>query len=293
MPLPLLTDAEREREYSPSSCIGGDWSPYLRTYQERSRVARQEAQDLGGRWIEARYGLGAAQRIDLCLPAKAEPAAAPPCPLLAFIHGGYWQALGAEDSLFAAAHCIERGIAFAAIDYTLAPQARLDDIVAECREAYGWLARQAPYQGIDPARIVVAGSSAGAHLAAMVSRLPLDPACVVPPPRAAVLVSGIFDLQPLIGTSINDALGLDDDSARRNSPAWLPLPGFPLSLVCWGEIETPSFKSQSRGFAQALTDCGTVCHSFEVPQRNHFDVILDLAEPGTRLGEATLDLLRA
>ena len=109
--------------------------------------------------------------------------------------------------------------------------------------------------------------------------------------KAAVLVSGVYDLVPLIGTSIDEALRLDASTAARNSPLSLPLTGFPPSLVCWGEIETDAFKQQSRAFARALRAAGARCADFEIPGRNHFDVILDLAEHDTLLGRRALDLM--
>jgi arylformamidase len=288
--LPVLDPAEREREYSPSSCIGGNYQPFVAAYVEQSRRAFEEAKALGGRWLQARYGKQPAQRLDLCLPPRRARAGAG---LLVFIHGGYWQELSARDSLFAAARCIERDLAFCAIDYTLAPAARVEGIVDECRRAMGWLFAHAPHLGLDPGRIVVAGSSAGAHLAAMVCLDPARAAGDALRPRAAVLVSGVYALEPLIGTTINQALGLDAQEARAASPACLPLDGFPSALVCWGEIETASFKRQSRGFADELRAAGTPCTTFEVPGRNHFDVILDLAEPSSVLGGHVLALFQA
>jgi len=204
-----------------------------------------------------------------------------------FFHGGYWQELSKRESAFAAPHCLAHGIAYAAIDYTLAPQATLDEIVVECRAAFSWLAGNGATVGIDPGRLFVAGSSAGAHLAAMVA---LTAPTVV---KGAVLVSGVYDLAPLIGTSIDEALRLDATTAARNSPLGLPLKGFPPSLVCWGEIETESFKRQSRTFAQTLRDAGARSEDFEIAGRNHFDVILDLADPATELGQRTLGMIRA
>jgi arylformamidase len=260
-----LSDAEREREYSPSSCIGGDYRSYLRAYVERSAEARcAHPPEI------LRYGSGERQTIDLFLPeAVRRP------PVLVFIHGGYWQELSKEDSAFAARQCLAHGIAYAAVDYTLAPKATLSAIVDECRAAVARLEHLGS--------LVVAGSSAGAHLAAMVASDRL---------KGAVLVSGIYELEPLIGTSINQALGLDATEAGRCSPLHRPLAGFPPSLVCWGDNETDQFKRQSRAFAEALHAAGAPCSVFECPGRNHFDVILDLADPATELGRRTLDLLQ-
>ena len=111
-------------------------------------------------------------------------------------------------------------------------------------------------------------------------------------PRSVVLVSGIYALEPLIGTTVNAALGLDAAAARALSPLLHPLVGFPSAVLCWGEIETQAFKTQSLDFAAALRRAGTPCTAFEVPQRNHFDVVLDLADTGTTLGRRMLDLFR-
>jgi arylformamidase len=309
-----MDTATREREYSPSSCIGGHYQPFIAAYKVRSAAAREQAQALGGRWVEGRYGELPAQRLDICLPppraALGTGARELPVAALVFIHGGYWQELAAADSLFPAALCAQRGLAFVALDYTLAPQATVAGIVAECRAALAWLAANAAVLGLDARRFVVAGSSAGAHLAAMVcvpqgakpgsapgalsnTSWPTSPETLAvatdaaPSLRAAILVSGIYELEPLIGTSINEALGLDAAQAAANSPLRLPLRGFPPTLVCWGDNETAAFKAQSRAMAQALQAAGTPVTRFEVPGRNHFDVILDLADAGSELGRAS------
>jgi arylformamidase len=260
-----LSGAEREREYSPSTCIGGNYQPYIRAYIERSEAARRAHPP-----ETLRYGPGARQTIDLFRPTGAARPA-----VLVFFHGGYWQELSKQESAFAAPHCLARGIACAAVDYTLAPEATLAAIVDECRAAVARL------EGVGP--LVVAGSSAGAHLAAMVASERVS---------GAVLVSGIYELEPLIGTSINQALRLDAAEARRNSPIRRPLRGFPPSLVCWGDNETDQFKRQGRAFAAALRAAGAEYTAFECAGRNHFDVILDLADADTELGRRTLGLMR-
>jgi arylformamidase len=264
-----LSAEDLEREYSPSSCIGGNYQPYIRAYAERSEAARRAHPP-----TTIRYGATAQQTLDLFVPdGVAQP------PVLVFFHGGYWQELSKQDSAFAASDCLAAGIAYAAVDYTLAPAATLSEIVEECRAAVASLNR------FD--RLVVTGSSAGAHLAAMVA-LAADQRV-----KGALLVSGIYDLEPLIGTSIDAALSLDPATAARNSPLRQALKEFPPSLVCWGENETDQFKRQSGAFAQVLGQAGAECEAFECPDRNHFDVILDLADPATELGRRTLELIQS
>lgn len=295
-----LSDSDREREYSPSSCVGGDYRPFIEAYRKSSLRARDDTARQGGRWQTVRYGPGAAQYIELCLPSRR---ASPRPGLLVFIHGGYWQELSAGDSLFAATDCLRHGLAFAAVNYTLAPAARVEDIAAECRQAIDVLSAEAPALGVDPHRIVVAGSSAGAHLSAL-SALSAPSASSVlsvlrsedlparvphrTSLRAVVLLSGVYDLEPLIGTSINAALRLDVSSARRLSPRLADLSGFPQTIIAWGANETTEFKRQSRDFAALLGRAGIACDAFEVEGRNHFDIVFDLLAEETPLGCQTL-----
>lgn len=296
-----LDSAARERAYSPSSCIGGNYQPHVQAYAERSQQAHRTL--LCRRNLA--YGKSPRQVLDLFVPAcsAAQPA------LLVFIHGGYWQELSKDESAFSARAALAQGLALAVIDYTLAPQASVAEMVAECRQALAWLQRHALSLGFDAGRIVVAGSSAGAHLAAMTampsawaaaapSAVPhttpaatLANAAQVNPVRAVVLVSGIYEVEPLVGTAINHALGLTIEAARAVSPALQTLHGFPPAVVCWGEVETDEFKRQSSDFARQLGQAGSNCLSFEVPGKNHFDIVLDLLQPGTRLGDATRDLI--
>jgi len=281
-----MSPEEREVAYSPSSCIGGDYTPFIAAYRDRSAEARA---CVAG-WCEYRYGPAPSERLDF-FPAAGDGG---PAPLIVFIHGGYWQELSKDDSSFSAPAWVDRGVAFAALGYTLAPEASLVEIVAECRRAVLWLYENAGDLGVDKRRVVVAGSSAGAHLAAMVAvpgwqegtGLPDDPVA------ATVLMSGIFNLEPLLGTAIAEPLCLTDQDVAELSPTRLQLGDFPPSVVCWGEVETDEFKSQSRDFAARLDEAGTPCTSFEVSGRNHFDVVFELADPGSLTGMEVTSLLK-
>jgi arylformamidase len=136
--------------------------------------------------------------------------------------------------------------------------------------------------GFDADRIVVAGSSAGAHLAAMV-------ALQCPFVRGTVLVSGIYELEPLIHTTINQALGLNAASAGDCSPQLQDLSPFPASVMAYGAVETAQFKQQSQAFAQQI-GCK---HVLEIPQRNHFDVVLEVLNGNSALGKASLQLIQS
>ena len=216
-------------------------------------------------------------------------------PLLVFIHGGYWQEGSRADSLFAAPRALAAGISYAAIEYDLAPSASLEKIVDQCRRALRWLLDHASALGFDRDRVHVAGSSAGAHLTAMLllrdyagGGAPDSP----PPLAGAVLLSGVYDLRPLVPTYINRALGLSDDTAAALSPL-LRLHGGPVPIiVAWGEAETAESQRQSRAYAAVLRKAGFPTQDFEVPRVNHFDIVFKLADPRSSLGQAVLTQIR-
>ena len=289
-----------EREYSPSSCINGNYQPFIEAYRTQSQRARAHSEALGGRWQTLAYGLKPSQSIEICVPpirgdGDGDAGAGAKRPVLVYIHGGYWQELGAHDSLFAADACIARGVAFAAVDYTLAPAASVAQIVIECRLAANCLADNAQALGLDVDRFVVCGSSAGGHLAAMMALPNWQPDALSPRVRwrAAILVSGVFELEPLVGTSINGALGLDVAAAQSASPCYQPVEGFATAVVAWGSVETAEFKRQSRAFASQLGAAGVPCETLEIEGRNHFDVIMDIADPATALGQRTWGYLQS
>ena len=276
------TLAERERQYSPSSCVTAI-EPYLDAYVARSREAERQ--------FRCQKNLPWGERPDETFDYF--PAASAGAPLLVYIHGGYWQEHSKGESLFAAPDCLANGIAFAAIDYTLAPRATLGTIVEQCRRAIASLHRQAATLGFDACRIYVAGNSAGAHLAAMLlvegwhaeSGVPDD---VV---AGAVLLSGIYDLEPLVGTYIDAALHLTEADVATLSPQRLKA-GRPVkTIIAWGENETAEFKRQSRAFASALGGSGFPVTALEVAGANHFDIVFGLANRESLLGAATIDII--
>jgi len=276
--------AERERQYSPSSCVAAI-TPYLDAYAARSREAEQQ--------FRCQKNLLWGERPDETFDYF--PAASADAPLLVYFHGGYWQELSKNESLFAAPDCVANGIAFAAIDYTLAPRATLGTIVEQCRRAIAALHRQAATLGFNARRIYVSGNSAGAHLAAMLLTEGWQAARGVPDDvvAGAVLLSGIYDIEPLMGTYIDVALHLTAEDAATLSPARSKA-GRPVkTIVAWAENETAEFKRQSRAFASALVRSGFPVSAFEVRGTNHFDIVFGLADRDSVLGQATLELIHA
>jgi arylformamidase len=269
LPLP-----EREREYSPSSAIGGNYAPFIQAYKDLSQAAHAA---LPARQT-LRYGDLPRQQIDYFPPMKSSVAPG----LLVFIHGGYWQELSKDESAFLAPAWHAAGFAHAVMGYTLAPQASVRQIVHECASAMAYLRDHSQALGFDASRIVVAGSSAGGYLAAAVaahSELHI---------RGMVPISGVFDLRPLVGTSINDALGLNAEETQELSA--LALNARAPAVIAWGEVETAAFKAQSQLLALQMSAAGQPVQRLELAKRNHFDVVHELGDTSSPLFQAALQL---
>ena len=275
---PALQPLElREKEYSPSSAIGGNYQPFIQAYVNRSREAYAQVKCIK----DLRYGRAERALIDYFPAPRASCGEAPG--LLVFIHGGYWQELSKNESAFLAPAWHAAGFAHAVVGYTLAPQARIGEIVAQCRAALAYLRDQASTLGFDPQRIVVAGSSAGGYLAAAcASDASLQLAGFVP-------ISGVFDLRPLVGTTINEALGMTMQEAAELSGLTKGASRVP-SVIAWGQIETQAFKQQSQALAAHLRTSGQTCETLEIAGRNHFDGVHELGDAQSALFAAAMKL---
>ena len=188
---------------------------------------------------------------------------------------------------------VAKGISLVTVNYSLAPLASLDTIVRQCRAALSWVWENAASFSGDKDAIYVGGSSAGGHLTGMLVAGGWHSDFGVPGRviKGAVSLSGLYELEPIRLSHINEWMKLDLAGARRNSPqGHLPKAGCPM-VISYGETETAEFKRQSIDYAKAWTLEGGACDLFEATGRNHFDIIFDLDDPETRLGRALLDLV--
>jgi arylformamidase len=273
-------DAETlDRQYNARATVE-DISPFLEAYREQTASARASLTCHLG----LRYGVSPAERLDV-FPARS---AARPSPVFVYLHGGYWRLLDAADSGFMAPAFTQAGICVVAVNYALAPDVSLDEIVRQCRAALAWIFGHIREFGGDAARVHVAGSSAGGHLAAMLIApgwqaqfdLPEDAVA------GATLLSGLYDLEPMQMTYVNEWVQLDAAAAHRNSPMF-HLPARPLPLVfSYAPNETDEFKRQTETYLAACRAVGCRCEFVNMPGTNHFDLPLATADPATALTTA-------
>jgi arylformamidase len=218
--------------------------------------------------LDLRYGPRERNRVDF-LNAGAKG------PTLIFIHGGYWQSRAKETFTFCAAGPMAHDINVAFVGYTLAPNATLDEIVGEVRTSIDFLATELTALGGDPGRIIVSGWSAGGHLSSMMLSHPRI--------KAGLLISGIYDLEPIQYSYLNEKLRLDKAMADRNSP--MKQHGGadkPVAIVA-GSSELPLLRKQSADFAAHRARHGLPVIYEEIPGANHFTIMESLSSPSGRL----------
>jgi acetyl esterase/lipase len=235
-----------------SAQIVADW-------QARSDRVRAQYPD----GLDLRYGPAPRNRIDFFEARKNAP-------LLIFIHGGYWQARSKELFAFLVPGPLSHGISVALIGYTLAPEKRLDGIVGEIMSAISFLDSQAN-------RVVVSGWSAGGHLTAMAMQHPAA--------NAGLAISGIYDLEPIRLSYLNEKLRLDELEAKRNSPVSAPAFSEPIT-VAYGQNELPELRRQSEEYAAKTRQAKLLA----LPKHDHFTILEELASPDGVLTREVLDL---
>ncbi|NKB60465.1 MAG: alpha/beta hydrolase fold domain-containing protein [Alphaproteobacteria bacterium] len=275
-------DAETlEFQYSPRLAVS-DADTILARWASRSETYSNSANcDL-----DIAYGPSAGEKLDLFKPAADN------APVMIFIHGGYWRALDKRDHAFVLQPFVEAGALVASINYTLCPEATIDEITRQARAACAWVWRNAAAHGGDPSRVHVTGHSAGGHLTAAMaatdwptfeSGLPKDML------KSATPISGLFDLDPILLVSVNNDVHLDPAGAARNSPIKMA-PGHDMPMtIAVGGAETEEFRRQSRTFCDSWGGKLGRVDYLETDGHNHFSVIEAMTEAGNPITRKLLD----
>jgi arylformamidase len=278
--LPMAA-ADLESEYSPRTSVP-DCDEIFARWTREAELYRAETLKGGRAELGLSYGDTPRQMIDLFLPAAGENA-----PLVLFIHGCYWRAFDPSFSSHMARGLNQHGIAVAVVGYDLCPIVTIGDIIEQIRRASLFLWQRFGRQ------ILAVGHSAGGHLAAATvatdwqALYPKAPPDLVP---AGFAISGVFDLRPLVGLSVNQDLRLSAEDAQQLSPLLWPVPPGRLLDVTVGDLESGAFKSQSRAMADTWRQAKAQTRYVEYPG-NHFTVIDALTDPNnamvTRIAELT------
>lgn len=273
-----------DRDYGARASVTPEvFEAAMRDYRSRSEEMRDHATH-----VDVVYDEQSSQTIDIY------GTGATPRPVFVFIHGGYWRMLSKHDSAFMAAMLAKQGIATAVVDYRLAPEVSLDEIVREVRAAIGFLWKNGKDYGIDPDRIHVGGSSAGGHLTGAVLSSGWHEGEGVPEDviKGALPISGLFHLAPIANSFVQDWIKLDAAAVARLSPAAnIARVGCPI-VVAYADGEPDGFRRQSTEYDRLWREAGFASELMQIPGRNHFDVLLDLAAEDTVLSKALVRLIK-
>ena len=233
--------------------------------------------------LDQPYGPGERQRYDLFLAGD------PGAPLVVFIHGGYWQRGEREEHAFVARALLAAGIDVAVPSYSLCPAVSVMQIVDELRRCVIALWRRTQQ------RPIVIGHSAGGHLTAALLATDWRPHADVPPDlvRAGCAISGVFELAPLLSTSLNRAVQLDAASAVAASPLFWPPPIGRTLIAAVGADETDEMRRQSRAIAETWGRAGVHTEYLSVTGAHHFSIVEELTRADSTLFHRVVALARS
>jgi arylformamidase len=264
-----MTRAQLDAAYNNSAAVKNSGEK-LADWQRRSDIVRARHKEL----LDLTYGPRPRNRIDAFRCGRQR------APLLAYIHGGYWQRNAKEFYACLAEGPLARGIDVALIGYTLAPDATLTEIVAEARAALRWLRAQGPGLGLATEKLIVSGWSAGGHLTAM----------TIGDADAGLAISGIYDIEPCRLNYLNEKLKMTVDEQVALSPIrQLPSRSPPLTIA-YGMAELPELQRQSRDYHEARQKAGLPSELMPLAGHDHFSILEELASPAGVLCEAVICL---
>jgi arylformamidase len=271
---PFVSSPEVDAQYNAGAAVP-DSAERLQRFGEQSAEARARLRCIEG----IAYGPTLDETLDVF------PAEQPASPVFVFIHGGYWRRFAARDYHLVALGLVPLGVTTVVVDYSLCPKVTIDEIVRQCRAAVAWTLRRIGEHGGDPARVAVGGHSAGGHLSAMCleTRWDEDYGLARDPLSAALLVSGIYDIEPLRHSYLQPTIQLDDGIVRRNSPMFAVRPCATPALVTWGADESAEFARQATQYHAAWQAAGNRGELLPQVGKNHFTAIDGLADPESTL----------
>jgi len=280
-----MTPGQLEAEYNLTARRGADnFAVLVENWLQRSARHRE----VSGARIDLAYGDRQREKLDLFQGGDDNG------PLLVYIHGGYWQRGDKNMYSFVTEAFIRHGVSVAVLNYDLTPTVRMGQIPQQIQKAICWLWHNASDLEFNRERISVMGHSAGGHLTAMMmaTNWPLIdgevPADLV---RSAIPISGVFDLEPIIHTSLNAGPQMDLDEAVSQSPLFLtPLTDAP-QLVVDGGGETDEFHRQSDAYVERFSTDKRQIERYIVPNDDHFDELHRLAEDDSAFFEKSMRLI--
>ena len=173
------------------------------------------------------------------------------------------------------------GFDVAIINYPLSPDMGVNDIVVAANASLAALAALT-----ENAPLILVGHSAGAQIAVELGMSAHTADWLV---TGVLAISGVFDLAPLIDTSVNEKLALDALAARAASPLHRVVSGAPRAIFAVGALETRAFRDQTARMSEAWAGAGNANALMTVPDADHFSILDELCREDGMLRAAIGD----
>ncbi|XP_060796445.1 kynurenine formamidase [Neoarius graeffei] len=285
----MVQPVELEKQYSPSQ-----WShrmsadDVIKAHVAVLKSGTEKARAVTQNILDVPYGERDDEKLDVYMPVSSSP----DVPLVIYLHGGYWQFLSKEESGFMAVPLTQRGVVVVAVDYSIAPKGHMDLMVSQVRKSLVAVIQQ--YSHIS--ELYLCGHSAGAHLVAMILSTDWSKYSVSPQIKGAFLVSGIYDLLPILPTYLNNPLKMTKEVAIKNSPIQLvsQLKTFSSGcdiIVAIAQNDSPEFRKQSYDYFKALQAAGLKVTFEDIPDTDHFNIIEQLVDENYYLTQLLLKMM--
>lgn len=288
-PIPIyktFDQTELNRQYNNREAVK-DFPKYVQRWNEQSLHFRNEA--IGH--LDLSYGEHEREKLDIFIPKKLSPLAR----VVVFFHGGYWQAMDKSAFSFIAKPFTEQGFITVLPNYPLAPNVSMHELIESCRKSIAWLFHNIEQYGGNPRRLHISGHSAGGHITAMMlssdwSQYSHD---IKESIYSACSLSGLFELEPIRLTYLNNKLNLQSEDVKKLSPMYLnPGKSVPF-LAAVGEEESEEYHDQSKELATQWHELGADTEYLSVTGTNHFSILDAFCDQKSALRQALIEMVNA
>lgn len=258
--------AEFERQFNPRLYV--DNADDIQPRREKMAAATRA---MLPHKLGVAYGTGEREVMDI-FPAGGD------APCLVYLHGGFWRMGHARENNYAAEAFAKMGAAVFMPTYDLCPSVTIAQIADQAKRALAWVHANAAAYGGDPNSLYLCGHSAGAHLFALALADGIDgvPDSAI---LGACLISGIYDLEPVQATGVNEDLRIEDADIYPLSPLNHPPTVRTPLVVSWGEAESDEWRRQSKLYASVARSGGAAVEELPVPGADHYSIAFDLVDP--------------
>jgi len=275
-----LSPEEHEFQYNPQAAF-----PDFKQAQTERAAVNAEALARLTRHADVAYGDHPLRKLDI-YPAKGGGDARP---VHVFYHGGYWRAQDKQNFAFVAAPLVAAGITVVVVNYELCPASTLDGVADSAIAALDWVRRGIATFGGDPGRISLSGHSAGAHLVAECmahdwAMEGVDPGFLT----GSVLISGIYDPRPVVGTSVDQEVRLSEETALRRDVERRAVHARCRASLFVGGREPWHWIDQTYRYAHHLHRSGLNPEVHTLPRWGHFDILNEFREPESPILRAVI-----